>query len=112
MSEQINTQDTSIQHHEEIHQDAHSHNVGYGTYFMVWLGLVALTAVTVTVAGIKLGSITLTTALFIAAIKTTLVGYHFMHVRFDNIIIKIFILICILIFIILWVLLFSDLSFR
>lgn len=90
----------------------HAHDVSYGTYIMVWLGLVALTAITVTIAGIHLGSVTLITALVIASIKTTLVVSYFMHVRFDNITIKIFIYVCLLIFIIIMVLTFSDLSFR
>lgn len=91
---------------------AHAHEVSYGTYIMVWLGLVALTAITVTIAGIHLGSLTLIAALMIAAIKSTLVVSYFMHVRFDNITIKIFIYVCLLVFIIIMILTFSDLSFR
>lgn len=95
------------------HAAGHSgHNVSYGTYFMVWLGLVALTAVTVTIAGIHLGSLTLITAMLIAAVKTALVGYHFMHIKYDNAIIKVFILVCLVIFLTFWILTFSDLSFR
>lgn len=93
-------------------ETAHGHTVSYGTYIMVWLGLVALTAITVTIAGIQLGSLTLIAAMLIATVKTTLVGYHFMHVRFDNVIIKVFILVCLVIFLTFWILTFSDLSFR
>ncbi|KXK47216.1 MAG: cytochrome c oxidase subunit IV [Chlorobi bacterium OLB5] len=98
--------------HSEEHGQAHAHQVSYGTYFMVWLGLVALTAVTVTIAGIQLGSLTLITAMLIASVKTALVGYHFMHLKYDNIIIKVFVLVCLVIFLTFWVLTFSDLSFR
>jgi len=98
--------------HAETHGAGHVHMTSYGTYIMVWLGLVALTAVTVTVAGIHLGSLTLITALLIAAVKTSLVGYHFMHIKNDNAITKIFILVCIVIFLTFWILTFSDLSFR
>lgn len=98
--------------HAEGHAQEHGHNVSYGTYFMVWLGLVALTAVTVTVAGIQLGSLTLITAMLIAAVKTALVGYHFMHLKYDNVIIKVFVLVCLVIFLSFWILTFSDLSFR
>jgi cytochrome c oxidase subunit 4 len=100
------------EHSQEYTAAAHAHGSGYGTYVMVWLGLVALTAVTVTIAGIHLGSLTLIAALTIAAVKTMLVVYHFMHVKFDNKIIKVFILICIAIFLTFWILTFSDLSFR
>lgn len=117
MGEQINTGEFAAeagQPHAEAHEavHAHVHMTGYGTYIMVWLGLVALTAVTVTVAGIHLGSLTLITALLIAAVKTSLVGYHFMHIKNDNAITKIFILVCIVIFLTFWILTFSDLSFR
>ena len=95
----------------EEHEGGHAHTTGYGTYIMVWLGLVALTAITVTIAGIHLGSLTLIMALLIACIKTTLVAYHFMHVKFDDRIIKIFIFVCIGIFLTFWILTFSDLSF-
>ena len=91
---------------------AGGHSQGYGTYFMVWLGLVAFTAVTVTIAGLNLGSVTLITALLIASVKSFLVITYFMHVKSDSIMIKVFIGICILVFVIIMVLTFSDLSFR
>jgi cytochrome c oxidase subunit 4 len=103
------TEHTQTAEHSE---ESHSHGSSYGSYIMVWLGLVALTAVTVTIAGIHLGSLTLTAALVIACVKTAFVGYYFMHIKFDNVIIKIFILICIAIFLTFWILTFSDLSFR
>src|SRR5437667_12670833 len=90
----------------------HAHSLSYGNYVMVWLVLVALTSITVTVAGINLGSVTLITALLIACIKTFMVANYFMHVKFDNKIIKIFILICIALFVTFLILTFSDLSFR
>lgn len=95
--------------HTEI---THSHGSGYGTYFLVWLGLVAFTAVTVTIAGLNLGAITLTTALLIAGVKSFLVITYFMHVKYDNVMIKLFIGVCLLIFVIIMLLTFSDLSFR
>ncbi len=111
-SESINTEAEA--HPSEAHTevDGHGHMVGYGTYIMVWLGLVALTSITVTIAGIHLGSLTLIAAMVIAAVKTSLVGYHFMHLKFDNMIIKVFVLVCLVIFLTFWILTFSDLSFR
>lgn len=89
-----------------------THHIGYGTYIMVWVGLVALTAVTVSVAGLNLGSITLTVALLIASAKTFFVMNYFMHVKFEHTVFKIFIAVCILTFIIMISLTFFDLSFR
>ena len=108
MSEQT-TEHTITAEHEP---GTHSHSLSYGNYVMVWLVLVALTSITVTIAGINLGSVTLITALLIACVKTFMVVNYFMHVKYDNKIIKIFILICIILFITFLILTFSDLSFR
>ena len=89
-----------------------SHSIGYGTYIMVWLGLVALTTVTVSVAGFNFGGITIIIALLIATVKSLLVGNYFMHLKFEKAIFKIFIAVCIVTFLIMIILTFSDLSFR
>jgi len=97
----------------DVHTEKeNSHGASYGSYIMVWLGLLALTALTVTVAGLNLGSITLATVLVIAAVKSTLVGTYFMHVKSDSKMIKAFIGVCILVFVVIMLLTFSDLSFR
>lgn len=88
------------------------HQISYGTYIMVWAGLVALTTITVSVAGLNLGSITLTIALLIAVAKSFLVVSYFMHVKFEHTVFKIFIAVCIVTFLIMISLTFSDLSFR
>src|SRR5260221_14657176 len=93
------------------HAGSHGHG-GYGSYFMIWFALVACTAITVTVAGLNLGAITLTTALVIAGVKSFLVITYFMHVKNDSAMIKLFIAVCLLIFVIIMILTFSDLSFR
>lgn len=89
-----------------------SHTISYGTYIMVWLGLVALTAVTASVAGLELGGITIVVALLIAITKSMLVGNYFMHLKFEKAIFKIFVAVCIITFIVIITLTFSDLSFR
>lgn len=108
MSEHTGTGEAAAAHTEENH----SHGGGYGSYIMVWLGLVAFTAITVTIAGLNLGSITLFTALLIAGVKSFLVITYFMHVKNDSFMIKLFIGVCLLIFVIIMILTFSDLSFR
>ena len=89
-----------------------SHTISYGTYVMVWLGLLALTAVTVSVSGFELGAITVIVALLIAVAKSLLVGNYFMHLKFEKAIFKVFIAVCIVTFLIMIILTFSDLSFR
>src|SRR5437773_3218125 len=92
------------------HASGHSHGGGYGSYIMVWLGLVACTAITVTIAGLNLGAITLTTALVIAGVKSFLVITYFMHVKNDNAMIKLFFGVCLLVFVFIFILIFRDLS--
>ncbi|MCB0730862.1 MAG: cytochrome C oxidase subunit IV family protein [Ignavibacteriae bacterium] len=75
-------------------QDNHSthdnHHIGYSTYLLVWISLVAFTSITVTVAGLNLGDYTLLIALSIAAIKSALVINIFMHIKFEDPIFKVF----------------------
>lgn len=68
------------------------HKAGYGLYILVWLALIALTSITVSVAGIDFGKIALPVALFIAAVKSALVINVFMHIKYDEPIFKIFLL--------------------
>jgi cytochrome c oxidase subunit 4 len=97
------------------HNDDHiaeMHHPTYGVYILVWIGLLSLTAITVAVAGINLGSLALTVALIIATVKSLFVVNFFMHVKFDNKVVKIFIGVCMIVFIIVLILTFFDLTFR
>jgi cytochrome c oxidase subunit IV len=92
----------------DSHQD-HSHS--YGIYILVWLALMILTGVTVAVAGIDFGTITVATALLIASIKSYLVLTIFMHLRVEQTVFKLFVGVSLFFLIITIVLLFSDYSF-
>jgi cytochrome c oxidase subunit 4 len=70
-----------------------------------------LTGVTVAVAGINFGSLTVATALLIASVKTYLVLTIFMHLRVEQKVFKVFVFVAFLFFLISIVLLFSDYSF-
>ena len=94
-------QNTSVEHKHP----------GYGIYILVWLGLLALTGVTVTVAGINFGGLTIATALLVASIKSFLVLKIFMHLGAEQKAFKIFVLVALFFIIISFVLLFSDYSF-
>jgi cytochrome c oxidase subunit 4 len=91
---------------------AEHHGAGYGTYVLVWLGLVGLTAVTVAVAGFNLGALTLITALSVATVKTILVVNYFMHIKFDNKVFKVFIAVCIVTLFIIMLLMIFDVIYR
>lgn len=88
------------------------HHSSYGTYVLVWLGLVALTTVTVAVAGLNLASLTVVVALAIAVTKSLFVASYFMHVKSDSRVFKVFILVCIVIFLTMIILTFFDLIYR
>ena len=65
--------------HEEHHEPA-----GYGVYFLTWFSLLVLTAITVTVAGMHFGSLSVVVALVIALIKASIVLWLFMHLKYED----------------------------
>lgn len=56
-------------------------HAGYGIYLLTWISLLVLTAVTVTVAGMHLGTVSVAVACTIATVKGLLVVGYFMHLR-------------------------------
>jgi cytochrome c oxidase subunit 4 len=87
----------------------HSHH-SYSKYILVWLGLLTLTAITVAVAGVNLGKITIATAIVIASIKSYLVLTVFMHLNAESKAFKVFVGVAIFFIIVSLALLFSDFS--
>jgi cytochrome c oxidase subunit 4 len=61
----------------------HEHS-GYGVYLLTWFALLVFTAITVAVAGMQLGKLSVLTALVIASIKATIVLYFFMHLKYER----------------------------
>lgn len=96
-------------HEEHLEHSDHKH--GYGVYILVWMALMILTGVTVAVAGINFGGLTIATALVIASIKTYLVLTIFMHLRSESVTFRVFVGIALLFLVISFILLFSDYSF-
>jgi cytochrome c oxidase subunit 4 len=95
----------------EHNQEHVEQKYGYGIYILVWMALIALTAITAAFAGINLGEITIATALVIASIKTYLVLTVFMHLNSESKTFKAFVGVAILFLLISFILLFSDYSF-
>ncbi len=98
-----------MEKHAEHQHDKHV--TSYGIYILVWLALMILTGLTVTVAGINFGELTVTTALVIASVKSYLVLTIFMHLRVEQKAFRAFIAIALFFIIISFVLLFADYSF-
>jgi len=98
--------------HHDDHATVHTPAAVYGHYVVIWLALIVLTALTVALAGVGLGRWVILTALTIAATKSTMVLQHFMHLRSEDRIFRIFVLISILTLGIFIVLTFFDYAFR
>ena len=77
----------------EHHHAEEVHVVSYGRYILIWLGLMGLTGATVALAGIELGRWVIITALTIASIKGLLVLNVFMHLRFEDRVFRIFVVV-------------------
>jgi len=60
------------------------HHVPKSTYFVVFGGLMVLTAVTVGVAFLDLGRLNVVVALAVAVLKATMVVLFFMHVKYSS----------------------------
>ena len=87
--------------------------VNYKTYVRVWLGLVILTGITVSLAGMKLGRLSIAIVLAIAAIKSGLVLSYFMHLRYETgLLFKLMIPIVLAALTLFFGLTFTDIAFR
>lgn len=86
--------------------------VPYNVYVIVWLALLALTAVTVAVSFIDMKHVTILTAMLIATFKSMLVLLYFMHIRFERKLYVFMILAALGMYAVFIGLTFADYSFR
>ncbi|MDQ1265065.1 MAG: cytochrome c oxidase subunit [Bacteroidota bacterium] len=98
-----------MNHVEQAGTDKHT---GYGGYVLIWLILLGLTVTTVAVAGIDLGEFILFTAMLIAAVKSWFVINVFMHIKFDEPIFKVFIIIALMTLLAVFILTSIDVFYR
>jgi cytochrome c oxidase subunit IV len=96
-------------HPEEENKE---YKVPYREYILVWLGLMALTCLTVAFAGIELGRWVIITALIIASVKSLLVLNVFMHLKYEDRVFRIFVLVAFVTFFIFISLTFFDYAFH
>jgi cytochrome c oxidase subunit 4 len=85
---------------------------GYGTYIAIWAALLALTGITVYVAGLDLGRFGITVNILIASLKAGLVLYIFMHLKDESLILKLMLLMSMLTLTVIIVLTFMDVLYR
>ena len=79
---------------------------------MVWLALLALTALTITVASLHFGRWSVLAAIIIATIKGTLVLMYFMHLRYEDRVFRIMLLLALFTLAIIMLLTFVDVLLR
>jgi cytochrome c oxidase subunit 4 len=94
-------------------EEAKPHVLNYGTYFWVWAGLIVLTGVTVSVAGMQLGRWAILLPLLIAGTKSGLVLNYFMHLRYERLpVFRVIIPLTLVVLLVFILLTFSDVAFR
>ena len=88
------------------------HIFTYKNSVMIWIDLLILTFVTIEIAQFDFHDLTVVIALLIASAKTYLVGYYFMHLKFEKLWFRIMVGILAFVFISFMAILFFDYSFR
>jgi cytochrome c oxidase subunit 4 len=69
-------------------KDEKQHISSYESLIIVLVILLVLTTISVLVTGIHLGPVTVAVALLIASVKVAIVITQFMHLRFENLFLK------------------------
>ena len=89
------------------------HKVNPRTYVLVWIGLLILTGITVSLAGMNLRGLSILVPLLVAAMKSGLVLSYFMHLKYETgLLFKLMIPIVLATLTIFIGLTFSDVAFR
>lgn len=94
----------------ENHND--SHIVPFKTYGIILSVLIVLTLISVAVTQIDLASLTVFTAILLATIKSGFVLVYFMHLKFDNLMMKIFVTAVFVLVALVMVVTFLDYNYR
>lgn len=97
-----------------LSEDQHSaaHSGGYGVYLLIWFSLVVFTGLTVAVAGVHFREFAVAMALTIATVKSLLVIFYFMHLKYEPLLLRLMVAVCFVTFVIFIVLTFFDVLFR
>lgn len=93
-------------------QHEKTHITSYRTHGVILVLLLFLTTITITVTWLDVGRLSVGVAMFVACIKVSLVLLYFMHLKFDELIFKIFAGMVILLLAVVFVITFFDYLFR
>jgi cytochrome c oxidase subunit 4 len=87
-------------------------SVSYKTYFFVLLALLFFTAISVAITGINLGRLAVVGALLLASAKSSLVLWHFMHLKYESKALRIMVGLVLFLFVAVMIVTFLDYSFH
>jgi cytochrome c oxidase subunit 4 len=88
------------------------HITPYRVYATILVILLFLTAITILVTWIDAGAFAVAIAMGVACVKATLVLLYFMHLKFDNWLIKALVGLVVLLLLVIFVITFFDYLFR
>lgn len=88
------------------------HIVGYRTHFLVLLGLIVLTTITVLITKVQLGPLNTAAAMLIACAKAAIVLLYFMHLKFDQKIFRFMVTLVLAIYAVVILITFFDYLYR
>ena len=86
--------------------------VNYNIYVLIWLSLLVLTGLTVALAGFHFGGVSVFLVLLVAGVKSALVLYYFMHLKYEKPLFRTMVLIAVISLAIFIGLTFLDILFR
>ena len=86
--------------------------IPYSRYVLIWTALVVLTGATITAAGLAFGSWGILAAILIAGVKGSLVLFYFMHLRYESLLLKLFVLVAFMTLVVIMVVTFTDILYR
>lgn len=95
-----------------MNNNPHPHIVKYKTYFFVLIALLVFTTISVLITEIELGKLAIVGALVLATLKSSLVLWYFMHLKYENKILRVMVGLVLFIFIAVVIVTFSDYSFQ
>lgn len=100
------------EHEIPMNEHEQEHALSYRFLGLILLGLVLLTAVTVTVSYRDWGFLNVPIALFVASSKATLVLLFFMHIKYEGMVIKVSFISTVVVLAIMISFTFWDVAFR
>jgi len=92
-------------------EEKNTHVVSSQLNILIWLDLLIFTLITVEVAQFDFMALTVIMALLIATTKSFFVGSYFMHLKFENVLLRWLVIGVICLFVAVLILLFSDYLF-